>query len=173
VNLVSINAFIGTPMELGTAQKIATFSSLPLGWHYGAGTAISDDNIAAAQSLLDVLLLNGLTRTDAFPGSDGEILLTAYFGTHYIALTVATPDDIAFNHDHADDEISAREGLNLREAKKSIEDAARGIWSLSDLSTHVHLTTPGGNLMTSHSKTLPGAAGCPYSSANAGKMLVA
>lgn len=71
-----------------TAAKIENFENMEDGWYFGMGHPPSRKVVEAALSYLRTVLSYGFSETDAFPGADGEIMVTAYFGDHCIEITV-------------------------------------------------------------------------------------
>ena len=69
--------------KLKTVRKIERFGALSVGWHYGIGGPIDDDIIQSAKATHEFLLMLALTKTDAFPGQHGEVMVTAYHRGHY------------------------------------------------------------------------------------------
>jgi hypothetical protein len=158
---------IGTPeRKTATARKIEDFRSLPVGWHYGGGGPISDSVISAVQELHRFLLQIGLTKTDAFAGVDGEVLLTAYHEHHYVATIVESTGEISVAHERAGTEVGSAEGLKVEEAKGHLLAIARDIWSLSVSSIHGTLTRHSEGSMTLPLRNLPVGVACQSSSSN-------
>jgi hypothetical protein len=102
-----------------TALKIDSFSALSVGWHYGRGGPISHLVISTAKELYYFLLLVGFTETDAFAGADGEILLTGYHEGHYIAIMIEPCGVVSVTHEHAGEEVTSEEELELQGAKRA------------------------------------------------------
>lgn len=75
-------------LATSTEGKIRSFARLPRGWHYGSGTPISHNIIATALAYHHLFASLGFVETDAFPGVGGEIMVTAYYGEHYVGVTV-------------------------------------------------------------------------------------
>jgi hypothetical protein len=66
-----------------TESKILSFGSFKLGWHYQKGIAFSGEAIRDALIVHRQIFFKGFTRTNAFPGPTGEILVTMYHENHY------------------------------------------------------------------------------------------
>jgi hypothetical protein len=90
----------GPTSSAATAKKIREFSALPRGWYYGMGTGPSPRTIHIALAYLSALMVYGFSETDAFPGGDGEIMITAYSNSHCIEVTVDV--DTTFTVSHQD-----------------------------------------------------------------------
>jgi len=79
-----------------TAAKIAAFEKLPFGWHSGFGLPPETETVRLTLELEAALRAAGLSKTNAYPGLDGEILLTAYHGTLFVELTVLGDGRVTF-----------------------------------------------------------------------------
>jgi hypothetical protein len=91
---------VGPAISAATAKKIREFCALPDGWYYGMGTGPSYRTIQIALAYLSAFMVYGFTETDAFPGADGEIMVTAYSENHCIEITVDV--DTTFTVSHQD-----------------------------------------------------------------------
>jgi hypothetical protein len=145
IKLPALDAMSDTP------EKIISFGELPAGWHYGNGGPIDDAVIDIALDLYWHLALNHFTHTDAFPGADGEIQLTAYHtasdGTrYYIGIIIEPTGQLSLVY-----EINGRDGREPIDAadidaiKTAVREIAGDIagrrWSTSDIFTQKTLTT--------------------------------
>ncbi len=120
-----------------TAQKIANFKNLEEGWHFGGGVTPSDATISQASALNDEAGRAGFTRTNAFPGIDGEIRVTAYHGSIYLELTIEPSGQVTYVLEHDDDEVVYEENLSIDEALERIRAFWGTIWPSSGLSIAV------------------------------------
>jgi hypothetical protein len=123
-----------------TTQKIKSFRDLPVGWHYGSGVPPTDETIRKALLLNAEAGFAGFRKTNAFPGTDGEIQVTAYHESIYLELMLELDGRVIFIYEHNDKEI-AYEGLTLNEAIARIRTFRGLTWALSGLSTS-GTTTP-------------------------------
>lgn len=57
------------------------------------------------------LLCQGYSRTNAFPGLNGEVLVTAYHEKHYYEFCLELDGMVTFVHEIDDEEIGRRERL--------------------------------------------------------------
>ncbi len=75
-----------------TDRKLRAFADLPNGWYYGEGVPFGGAvlNMARTLSL-------GLAETDAFPGLNGEVVVSVYFGEHYLEFTIDPDESIALD----------------------------------------------------------------------------
>jgi hypothetical protein len=109
--------FVGppVPMNRSTESKIRSFSTLQNGWHYGEGKAPSREMIDVAIGWNGVLNWLSFSNTDAFPGIDGEIMVTAYSGPHYIEILIETVG-ISVTYEKNGRELSSVERLGTGKA---------------------------------------------------------
>lgn len=140
-----------------TAKKIRSFGSLPIGWHYGQGGPLSADVINKALAIYDYYRQLGITTTDAFPGADGELMITAYRGSNCIETTISTDLRYSVAHERDNAEISATQGVSEIIAKRTIKQIGAEIWrslGLLGLSTESTTTKGGRDSQASRSRTL-------------------
>lgn len=109
------------PMINETLLKIAEFSELPEGWHFGEGKRISKDNVSIAERIFYAIFYQGIVATDAFPGIDGEIRITGYFDEHYLEFTLETDESITYLYEIDDIEIEYKENLSIVEVLEVIK----------------------------------------------------
>ena len=129
------NSFLAPDDHIGqTAQKIASFRNLQVGWHYGSGVPPTDDTINKALILNSEAALAGFKKTNAFPGIDGEIQVTAYHHSTYLELTIEIDGTVTFVYEHDDNEI-AYEKLTFDEARTRLRKFRGLTWALYGLST--------------------------------------
>jgi len=119
-----------------TTQKIKGFLRLPKGWHFGKGVAPSEAIAEIAVALAAEAVAKGFRATDAFPGTDGEIQVTAYHGSKYLEFTIDVHGSITFVHEDNEQEIDFERMLSIRNALQKIPWMPReSEWHLSGLST--------------------------------------
>ena len=108
--------------QVATNDKLESFAELPLGWHYGEGIPPGDALISCVTEINNQVYRLGFSRTDAFPGISGNIMLTIYQGKHMIDLTVE-PDckTATYLYENDGEEIAYHEGIELSIAMKMIE----------------------------------------------------
>jgi len=114
-----------------TAEKIVSFRELPTGWHYGNGSAPSGETIQKALKLNSEMSLSGFSKTNAFPGIEGEIQVTAYHGPLYLEFTIESNGEIAYIYERNEEEIECKEKLDLETAIQIIRHFRGQIWALS------------------------------------------
>lgn len=122
-------AYCWTPKPSPTATKISGFTSLPDGWHFGAGKAPSDDTVDRARSVLTVLTGLGFASTDAFPGVDGEVQLSAYWRGVVLEIIVENrPHSYSFSYEKDGVELDRQDDIAEADLAKYILSASRDIW---------------------------------------------
>lgn len=101
-----------------TEDKILDFKNLEKGWCYGEGIPIKDNVITQAMELHKVILHKGFGQTDAFPGLNGEVRITAYTAFDYLEFTFESFDKITFTYETKEVmvPVSYQEGLTLHDA---------------------------------------------------------
>lgn len=116
-------AFPREDTERSTEKKILGFGEFQEGWHFGEeGVPFEKEIITYAVSLNREAVRRGFQRTNAFPGTDGSIAVTAYFREQYLEFTVEPDGRITLYHEQAHEEVSCSEGLSLQEAKRAIRE---------------------------------------------------
>jgi hypothetical protein len=139
-----------------TARKLESFRSLPVGWHYGHGDPLNVDVIEKALEMDGYYRNLGFTSTDAFPAADGEVMITAYRGSHCIETTIST--DLLYSVTYEDDgaEISATPNdIDEVSAKRKVLQIGAEIWlGLLGLSMEATTIKRGGGSQDSRSRTL-------------------
>ena len=138
---MSSTSFINYYATDPTEQKIQGFKNLPYGWDYGEGATPTDDTISIARRLNTAALRVGFDKTNAFPGTGGEIQVTAYHDSFYLEMTIELDGLITFVFDNNDQEIEYRK-MTLDQVMVKIHAFQGMIWALSDLLTENSTTTP-------------------------------
>jgi len=139
-----------------TAVKIESFRSLPVGWHYGEGGPLSVDVVKKALRIDGFYRQLGFTTTDAFPGANGELMITAYRGPHCIETIVSTDLRYSVTHECDGTEIYATPDVDEIVARRKIKEIGAEIWrslGLLGLSTESTTTKGGRGSQASRSKT--------------------
>jgi hypothetical protein len=149
--VLAFNLWHGGRVRLETRDKIADFAKLPYGWHYGTGTRPSDATIALAIDFHDFFLGLGFIATDAFPGGDGEIVVTAYEGEHCLEVIAEADGSVSIIHEIGEQPGQPRYRLSTLEARHLLMEIASQIWNTSDYSMPSFLTKGGGASQVSHS----------------------
>ncbi len=133
---------------LQTEKKIREFQDLPEGWHYGDGHPLSYEVFNEALELHRFLLQLGFTKTDAFPGVEGDISITVYKQENYICVNInldLTADIIVEINDV---EVLDIENIALSEVRRYIMEVSVQIWGSSVSSTQNILMKQGVDFIT-------------------------
>lgn len=111
-------------IEYTTEQKIQSFEQLEAGWHYGDGYPPAKDTIDRALEINKCAREAGFRDTDAFPGIDGKVRVTIYYGEHYLEFNVEVNGSVTAVHEQRK-EVEYTEDLTIEQTKRCIRDFAR------------------------------------------------
>jgi hypothetical protein len=136
-----------------TERKIESFRSLQHGWHFGEGGPLQDHRATMGKELLSTLTLLGLTKTDAFPGPNGELMLTAYIGDQCLEILIQPDDTITINHEVGSVSVSSVYGLTAAAARSRLSEIAPQIWNIPASFTHASTTFNETDFKALHSRT--------------------
>jgi hypothetical protein len=134
-------ATVVAPFIDGTANKIRSFANLAKGWHFGVGRAPASSTIASALAWHAQLVRLGFTTTDAFAGAEGEVMITAYEGVHYVELLIESLK-VSLIYERSGIEKRHLEHANTEQASKALDAIAGEIWNTSAYYTQ-HTSTAG------------------------------
>lgn len=124
-----------------TLLKLKSFRHLPEGWHFGSGGPLQANVISEAERTYNLLIFLGLTRTNAFAGSDGEAQVVAYHRNHVVSITVEANLSFTVDHEVDGNSVDYDDGLNFDNVKTKLREIAERIWSTSGSSIRP-TTTP-------------------------------
>lgn len=114
---------------MATAAKVASFRNLPRGWHYGDGVPASEETAQTAKNLLLGMAHAGLWKTNAFPGIDGQMMVTAYHRNQYFEMSVEADGSVVFVYEENRREVIYRENLTPAEALNLLHEVVRdSLW---------------------------------------------
>lgn len=105
--------------QITTKDKILEFSNLKKGWHFGEGIPPTEKILKSALDLSDHIATLGF-QSNAFPGVDGEIMMTVYHGKNYLEFTFETNGTVTFVREKSETEIAYEEGLTVDQAKNIV-----------------------------------------------------
>lgn len=114
-------------------EKIAGFADLKKGWHFGEGTRPDDITINMAKDFARKGL-SSLFDVDAFPGIDGEIMVSIYHGHHYLECVFEKNETVTYTYEIKGQEVAYHEGLSIEEAFEKLDTFRRKIWNTSESS---------------------------------------
>jgi hypothetical protein len=112
-----------------TFEKIQSFTHLEPGWSYGEGVAFAQHTLTKATQLAKTAYTLGFQETDAFPGLNGEVMVTVYQGNEYWEFTLQPTETITFVYERDKETVSYEEGLPFEFA----------VSLLTNLAFHHHL----------------------------------
>ncbi|EIC23373.1 hypothetical protein [Thiorhodovibrio frisius] len=132
---------LGTADQLKAKKKLQRFLTYPSGWHFGEGIPFVQKTLSNADQLIDLAINYGIEGTDAFPGVDGEIMVTLYHrrGRLYQEFTVEADGRIHFLFEKDGKEV-LDQTIDMHAAKEHIRRLWREQWRLSDSSTKITTT---------------------------------
>jgi hypothetical protein len=113
-------------------QTIKSFADLPKGWDYGEGGPIAKPVIDAALEWNSFLSLQGF-RTDAFPGAEGEISVSASVNDHYLEVIVEDDEKVSVAYDYQRKQVFYELRRTPEEAREIVFKVMGKIWSVSTL----------------------------------------
>jgi hypothetical protein len=150
------NTIISAPSstERKTEEKIRSFSALPAGWHFGSGHAPSQEMVATAIQWHRHLIRLGFTVTDAFPGTNGEIMITAYEGARYIEILLETISTISLIQESDGKEVRCLDQATPDQVFRALGEIAGEIWNTSGYSIQSISTVNSASLIASRSRPL-------------------
>jgi hypothetical protein len=123
-----------------TTKKIQGFAKKEKGWRWGEGVSFEPSILNAAIALNLEAIRFGFFETDAFPGTDGSIMVTVYYGDQYLEFAVERDGQITFYHEQKNEEVSCEEGLSLKMARAKIGEFSKQ-WIGSEFSEKKTITS--------------------------------
>lgn len=98
--ITSQNISLYKPLfEDETSKKISNFLTFKRGWSFGDGEPFSKVRIEESLKFHSTLIQTGWLQTDAFPGVNGEIRVTAYAHDTYLEFTLEADGTWTFYHE--------------------------------------------------------------------------
>ena len=104
-----------------TIKKIKGFKKLKDGWNFGSGKAFNYYIIQYTINFHNNCLKQFAFETDAFPGEDGDIMVSFYYKDHILDFWIKNKDDIEFTHKCNDQKIENMKSINYNKTLKIIE----------------------------------------------------
>ena len=145
-------------MESSTVRKINEFGSLPKGWNFGSGIPSRKDTAKLAKKVLEFGVAEGFVRHDAFPGINGQIILTMYVRNHCLEFDIADDGKISIVWEEGDKDNGDWESLSLAQTKDKILELKGKIWNSLGRYTGVITTKHVEGLSAKHSNRQTTAA---------------
>ncbi len=101
--------------------KIASFRDLLPGWNFGEGVAPAERIIELATRLNAEAAVHGFEKSNAFPGSSGEIHLCFMIGKESVEFTINPDESITCAIEFDGAKIRYDEGLSFEDAMQVLE----------------------------------------------------
>jgi|SRR5215831_20275990 len=117
-----------------TIRKIRNFLCFTPGWNYGEGNIFDIYTINRAVELHKIILSLAFNETDAFPSTDGSVVVTVYHDNYCLEFTIKTDSNIYYRLELNDESIYQEENLTLSQAKDILKQFRRERWRPSDSS---------------------------------------
>lgn len=124
-----------------TSRKIASFAELPVGWHYGEGGPAAPETIQLARILEAHLKMIGFSKTSAFPGPDGDIMVVGYRGPHDLEVIISPVGRFDIVHVLDRQDCATEEATKIEDAKAALTRLGKQIWGSLGLSMGATSTT--------------------------------
>lgn len=133
----AVNRYIthDTSAVSSAEKRIRNFATLARGWSYGEGVPFSDRVISAAIAFNREAIKRDILTTDAFPGFDGEIMVTVYHQDHYLEFIFENDGSVTFCHEKDEQDLAYQQGLSLKEALDLLMQFRGRAWTLYVSST--------------------------------------
>jgi hypothetical protein len=90
---------LGRVGESLAESKINSFADLQPGWDYGSGDAPSENTRNLAIQWSRRLVFLGLSKTNAMPGSEGQISVSGSLANHYIEIIINPDGTVSLDYD--------------------------------------------------------------------------
>lgn len=151
-----------------TRGKLIGFAFLPEGWHFKEGVPAKEHTLKTALALLGALEAAGFDRTDAYPGIDGSVMISAYEMPEVYDFNIRPSGAITVSHEKGDEELFYQEGMTEDHVREKIKEFGLSTCHTPDyliLGTITAMTTD--DLRATPSRTPKTALGFPSSVSNA------
>lgn len=107
-----------------TIKKINSFRNYVKGWSFGEGQAFNNKIVEKAIDLVKFSSHCGFREMDAFPGLNGEIMVTLYFAQEYWEFTIEPNESVTFVYECDDEVILYKEKLKFKNILERINSIA-------------------------------------------------
>jgi len=134
INKADFTVMVAAPQTLGH-RKLNSFAKLKKGWNYGEGKEFSSVRINKAKQIDNILVQLLASPTDAFPGSDGQIMVTAYKGPYYLEYTLHDDNNFSMRTLKGSTVVSNVSYVNQGTALSNLAKTAEHIWGTFGSST--------------------------------------
>ena len=123
-----------------TIRKIRNFLRFTPGWNYGEGSTFDEHVINRAIEVHKSIISLAFYETDAFPGTDGSVMVTAYYSNYSLEFTIDANGNIRYILELNDAAIHQEENLTLAQIKDILRQFRRERWRPFDSSTFDTMT---------------------------------
>lgn len=119
-----------------TLNKIINFANLEKGWNFGNGDSFDGEIIRASIIISSQMKSCGFFQTDAFPGNNGEIMLTIYDKDKYFEFILKSKNDISYTYEVNDTIKEEENKLSLAQVLTLISEKGKKThsWNTFELS---------------------------------------
>lgn len=144
----------GPALRHPTEARIRGFGDLEEGWHYGEGVPFDSAILDKAVALNSQAVGSGLPETAAFPGLNGEVMVTVCDSDHYLEFIIERSGTVTFTKEVGDRELGHEERLTFEEAQARLRRHGMASWRQYDSSRWGTFITGGSAVLSvSHSRT--------------------
>lgn len=105
-----------------TRGKLIGFAFLPEGWHHKEGVPAKEHALKTALVILNDLEEVGFSRTDAYPGLDGGVMVSAYDLPDSYDFDVKPSGLITVAHERGDEDVFYQEKMTVKEVRGKIKE---------------------------------------------------
>ena len=111
------------PSITETIDLLLSFSELPEGWNFGAGTASAPLAFSTGLFLLSTAIdLKGIDDIEAFPGTDGEIQLNFYKDAAMLEMIFEIDGTIVVTFEEGENSVQLAKATSTSKAIKFLEE---------------------------------------------------
>ena len=129
-----------TTTRKSAREKILDFRHYSKGWDYGEGKPFSPETIRRALLINRMIIAKCTPETDAFPGPDGDIMVTAYCDPWYWEFLIDASGMVLYIAEKDDVVTDEREGLSHDEALHLARRLTKQTWKFYASSTPLDTT---------------------------------
>jgi hypothetical protein len=152
-------------------DKITEFAQLPEGWDYGQGGPVSQDAVSKALAWEGFFSLRGW-RTNAGPGTDGEIAVSGSLGDSRIEVIVEPDSTLTIAYDFKNRRVLYEPRMSVQEAHKRILEIVERSWNAFVYSIPKNTTRMQRSGLIQHFETHPAMGLYLLSMVNASDLMV-
>ncbi len=134
-----------TMPEYRALRRINLFGKLKEGWDFGEGVPSPPGVVADAKTVLRTIVSCGIPKTDAFPGTDGEIIVTGYLERECFEFVVRIDRCVDIIIEQNDKEVFSTEGIALSKLPVVLNKNMEKQWHTSGSYTPLNMTAKNDN----------------------------